>query len=142
MTPSPLLSTLIPLVPLAAMAWPLYHVIDQEAFQQKPKVEVKSSPTRRADVSIRAAHPFQEVKITIGEASWSFAPDESLKEIYFPLDDSGNLLVAVSATWPEGTPESALFVEFMPDGMETRSDTVWGLENITGEFEFHWDLTP
>jgi len=142
MTPSPLLSTLIPLIPLAAMAWPLHRIIHQEAFQQKPEIEVKRSPTRRADVSLRAAHPFLEVNVTIGEANWSFASDESLKEIYFPLDDSGNLVLAVNATWPKGTPESALFVEFMPDELETRNHTVWGLEEITEEVEFHWDLTP
>ncbi|MEJ6580274.1 MAG: hypothetical protein QNL33_20195 [Akkermansiaceae bacterium] len=142
MTRSPLLSTLIPLIPLAAMAWPLQHVINQEAFQQAPEVEGKSSPTRRADVLIRAAHRFTEVKITIGEASWSFAPDEDHKEIYFPLADSGDLLLAVKATWPENIPESAIFIEFTPDELENRSHTVWGFGEITEEIEFHWDLTP
>lgn len=140
MTRSPLLSTLIPLVPLAAMAWPLHHVIHQETFQQAPEVEVKSGPTRRADVFIRAAHPFTEVKVIIGEASWSFSPDEDYKEIYFPLADSGDLLLAVNATWPEGTPESAIFIEFTPDELENRSHTVWGFGEITEEVTFQWNL--
>ena len=141
MTRSPLLSTLLPLIPLAAMAWPLHHVIHQETFQQKPDIEIKSSPTRRADVSVRSAHPCEEIKLTIGEASWSFTPDDDFKEIYFPLDDSGNILVALTATWPDGTPESAIFIEMMPDELETRSHTVWGIGEITEEVTFHWDLT-
>ena len=40
------------------------------------------------------------------------------------VSHDGNELI-VSATWPEGTPETALTVELEPDGFETRSETRW-----------------
>ena len=140
MTRSPLLSTLLPLIPLAAMAWPLHRVIHQEAFQQVPEIEVAASPTRRAYLDIRSAHPFTEVTVSIGNAHWTFSPEENTKVIYFPLDDTGDLHLDLTAIWPEGTPETAVFLELTPDEMENRSHTVWGIENVTEPIDFHWDI--
>lgn len=40
------------------------------------------------------------------------------------VSHDGNELL-LSATWPEGTPETALTLELEPDGFETRRETRW-----------------
>lgn len=142
MTRSPLLSTLIPLVPLAAMAWPLHRVINQNDFESGPEpvAETGAGPTRAAHLNIRSAHPYSELIISIGEANWRIEPEETFKEIFIPLDQSGELHITVSAKWPDDTPESAIFIELMPFELETQSKTIWGIGEVTEEFTFVWDL--
>ena len=141
MTRSPLLSTLLPLIPLAAMAWPLHQVITQEAYVQEEEIAAEPGPTRRADLEIRSAHPFTKIEVKIDQAIWDFLPGDYEKELYFPLDQSGDLDLTFTATWPEGTPETAVIFELTPDELEMKSHTLWGLENVTEEVKFHWDLT-
>ena len=147
MTSSPLLSTLIPLVPLAAMAWPLHRIINQDppALEAEEPEEIKAGDPVKATLNIRSAHPFTKFTITAGEdagkTNWSFSPDETYKEIIVPLAESGELFLTASAIWPDDTPETAIFIELMPDGLETRSHTIWGAGEITEEITFQWDLS-
>lgn len=141
MTRSPFASALIPLVPLAAMAWPLHRAISREGYQHAPEEKVASlGPTRQADLAVRSAHPFLEITVRIGQAHWTFAPAEDLKEIHFPLDSSGDLHLTVTVVWPEETPESAVFLELTAAELGNRSATIWGLGEVTEELDFHWDL--
>lgn len=143
MTRSPLLSTFIPLVPLAAMAWPLHRIINQDppALEPLPQGKVSTGAPIPAALNIRSAHPFSEFTLNAGEANWSFSADDTYKEIFVPVDENGELYLVASATWPEGTPETALFIELMPDGLETRSHTLWGFGEITEEITFQWELS-
>ena len=143
MTSSPIFSTLVPLVPLAAMAWPLHRVINQEppALEPEPIEESPAGAPIQATLNIRSAHPFSEFTITAGEASWNFSPDDTFKEVLVSLEENGELYLAASATWPEETPETAIFIELMPDGLETRSHTLWGSGEITEEITFQWEVS-
>ncbi|MEJ6720020.1 MAG: hypothetical protein ACJAT6_001601 [Akkermansiaceae bacterium] len=140
MTKSPLTATLIPLIPLAALGWPLAKVLNQKAYQPVEIEDMPTGPLTTADLEINTAHPFKEMTVTIGESSWSFAPDEDVKEIHYERGSRVTLLVSV--IWPEDTPKTALRLELLPEEIETRSYTLWGLGEATEEITFTWDDQP
>ncbi|MDB4502073.1 hypothetical protein N9205_00675 [Akkermansiaceae bacterium] len=141
MTRSPLSATLIPLVPLAALGWPLAKVINREPYQQQVEVEeVNVGPLIQADLQITAAHPFERLEVTAGDATWTFNANEDIKEIYFPKED--DVILTVTAIWPEDTPESAILLTLRPDGRLDRTDTLWGYLAVTKEIKFTWDPEP
>lgn len=45
-------------------------------------------------------------------------------EAQLEISHDGNEML-LAATWPEGTPDTAVTVEIEPDGFETRSETRW-----------------
>ncbi len=137
MTKFPLGATLIPLIPLAALGWPLARVINQKAYQPVEAEDKASGPLTTAFLQINSAHPFAELTVTIEEASWTFAPDEDEKEIHYERDSKVTLLVSV--TWPEDTPKTALRLELIPEGIEARFHTLWGLGKATEELTFTWE---
>lgn len=136
MTRSPFVATLIPLIPLAALGWPLARVLNQADFQRVTPEKVGPSTLATADLFLRSAHPFSEVTVTIEEATWTFAPGEDLKEIHYPLGAQATLLVSV--TWPDGTPETAALLTLRPEGKADRTKTLWGLGEVTEEIIFTW----
>lgn len=137
MTRSPFLITLLPLIPLALLAWPLSAVISKKPpRKQTAGIGIQQGPLMTAELSILAAHPFQSVTVEIGDQSWSFAPDEDIQEIQFPRESSVTL--TVSATWPDGTPESAILLKLQAEGLPDQSHTTWGWGQITEPVTFTW----
>ena len=52
---------------------------------------------------------------------------------------AGDCQVNVSATWPGNTPDTALTLEFEPDGLESRSETRWSSGGSLDEvITFSW----
>lgn len=137
MTRSPLTASLLPLVPLAALGWPLARVINQEPYQQSKIEEISSGPLLQADLQIKAAHPFKKIEVLAGDTTWTFNANEDIKTIYFPKDLE--VVFTVTATWPENTPESAILLTLRPDGRPDRTHTLWGYLELTEEVKFTWD---
>ncbi|MEN3940071.1 hypothetical protein WJU23_02175 [Prosthecobacter sp. SYSU 5D2] len=79
-------------------------------------------------VRLRFAHAPLTVSLMQGDEELAEKLDLSASPVEFKagmeVSHDGNELI-VSATWPEGTPETALTVELEPDGFETRSETRW-----------------
>lgn len=138
MTKSPLAVTLLPLLPLAALAWPLSSIIYQDAYVPPP-LEAKTSTSQliTAELYVQSAHPFQEISVKIGEATWTFGPDEYEKEIHFPADKE--IFLTVSITWPPDTPETAALIHLTPENRLDRSHTIWGELEVTEEVKFTWE---
>ena len=135
MTTSPFFVTLVTLIPLVALGWPLAKVINQNSYVVPPEVtENPTGPLVSADLEIHSAHPFESIKVKIGETSWSFTPEESIKQIYYPRD--ARLILEVNVDWPEGTPETAVLFTLSPDGENDLKHTLWGEDEITAEIEF------
>ena len=129
MTRSPLLSALFALVPLVVLAFPLSRVLNPPPVVQKEQTE-EEAMMLRADVILRAAHPFE--KVTVNEVTFSAGEEE--KEVIFnskePLD--------VFVQWPEGVAESALFIEVMADHQDLKSHTIWGYGSASEELNLKW----
>lgn len=129
MTRSPLLAALFALVPLVVLAFPLSRVLNPPPVVQKEQTK-EEAMMLRADVILRAAHPFE--KVTINEVTFSAGEEE--KEITFNSKEPLNVFVQ----WPEGIAESALFIEVMADHQELKSHTLWGFGSASEALNFQW----
>lgn len=93
-------------------------------------------------VRLRYAHKPQKVTLSQGGRELLAVTqfDASPLELKAGLEIShdGNELI-LAATWPEGTPDTALTVELEPDGFETQSQTRWSSEAALEEvLTFTW----
>ena len=135
MTRSPIVSTLCALIPLAALAIPLSRVLSPDLVVQVEVIEpLHADDLVRADILLKSAHPFEQVTVN----GVLFLKGEEEKEVRF--DPSQAFTIGV--TWPAGTPESALQLEIIPDGLEIKSHTLWGSESAKEEIQFSWEEAP
>ena len=138
MTRSPLAVTILPLLPLAALAWPLSKVMSKTVSVPPPSVvETPSGPLLPADVSVQSAHPFETLTVTVNKDTWTFTPDDDIQEIQIP--EEPKVILTISVTWPEGTPETAVQVLLQADGRDDRSKTLWGTREVIEEIQFTWE---
>ena len=137
MTRSPIFSTLIPLITLVALGWPLAQVLNQSDYQAVEPEKTVVSDLIKADLLILSAHPFSELSVTIAEATWTFTPGEDLKEIEYPKGSKVDLTASI--TWPDGTPETATLLTLRAEGKSDRSHTFWGYGETTEEITFTWE---
>ncbi|MGV3658955.1 MAG: hypothetical protein ACO1TE_02190 [Prosthecobacter sp.] len=110
-----------------ALAVPLSHLTGTST-QDKPatKAEKKAEKSSGARLRVRYAHrpATLSVKIAdkelVGEVT---ASPLEIKTTLLAADEGVDVFLA--ATWPEGTPDTALTLEVEPDGLESRTETRW-----------------
>lgn len=93
-------------------------------------------------IRLRFAHLPLTISLKQGDQELAGKLDLSASPVEFqsalPLSPDGNELI-VTATWPDGTPNTALTVELEPDGLESRSETVWSTDATLNEvLTFLW----
>lgn len=141
MTRSPLFSLSIPLLPLVLLGIPLWVVTRPSSPPQNPRSEEKQNREFiAADLSVVSAHPFLTLSVEIDGQSWTFENDE-IQEVQLPRSEDFSATLLVRASWPEGTPLTALLLELTPEGLEDRSKTLWGETDIIEEIQFQWQPT-
>lgn len=92
----------------------------------------------RCDIYIRSAHLFDSVTLTISDSSVQLSGEELEMEAYLPV--TNELVIGqLTIVWPEGTPETALELELIPDGLPERKVTVWGSGSLEETVEFDWE---
>jgi hypothetical protein len=81
-------------------------------------------------VLLRVRYAHKPLKISLKDAAEELLIEPDLSAS--PLEVDSQLVVrkegnelSLEATWPEGTPDTALTVEIEPDGREARRETVW-----------------
>lgn len=77
-------------------------------------------------VRVRYAHRPVTLSVKIGEKELIGGIEDSPMEVdaLLPAPKEG-VDVFLKATWPEGTPDTAVTLEVEPDGLATRSETRW-----------------
>lgn len=93
-------------------------------------------------VRLRFAHTPLSVSLMQGDEELAEKLDLSASPVEFKagmeVSHDGNELI-VSATWPKGTPDTALTIELEPDGFEIRSETRWSSDAALNEvLTFQW----
>ncbi len=84
----------------------------------------------KSPVFLRVRYAHKPLKISLKEAKRELIikPDLSASpleiETQLAIRPEGNEL-SLEASWPEGTPDTALTIEIEPDGRDARSETVW-----------------
>ncbi|MFC5453561.1 hypothetical protein [Prosthecobacter fluviatilis] len=108
-----------------------------KAAELKKMVEEKSV---KGLVRVRYAHRPVTLSVKIGEKEVISSVEESPMEVDAPLPSTKDGVdVFVKATWPEGTPDTAVTVELEPDGLATRSETRWSSAASLDEvITFEW----
>ncbi len=109
------------------------------------QAEVKSGEkkaTVKVLVRVRFAHPptsvslIQEGKELLAGVEKTHSPLEVSSEIHATHEGEEFLL---AASWPEGTPDTAITVEVEPDGADSQSRTLWSNEGQLSEvLSFQW----
>ena len=91
--------------------------------------ELTATDPRPTYVRLRFAHVPTNVSVTLGEQTIigdDTAVGKNTTEMKLPLVvPKEGVELMVTATWPSGTPDTAVTVEMEPDEMETKSVTVW-----------------
>lgn len=121
----------IPLSILTGTATPV------KAAEVKKVVEEKGV---KGLVRVRYAHRPVTLSVRVGEKELIQGVEESPMEVDAPLPSTKDGVdVFVKATWPEGTPDTAVTVELEPDGLATRSETRWSSAASLDEvITFEW----
>lgn len=110
------------------LAVPLSHLTGTTtpAKAAEPVKVAEETKSVKALVRVRYAHRPATLSVKIGEKEVIGTIEDSPMEVdaYLPSPKDG-VDVFVKATWPEGTPDSAITLEVEPDGLATRSETRW-----------------
>lgn len=93
-------------------------------------------------VRVRFAHKPTKLSLKLGaqdllaDADPSASPIETSRDLLLPKE---GIEVQASATWPDGTPDTALTVELEPDAMDAQSQTRWSIGSTLSEtLVFQW----
>jgi hypothetical protein len=112
-------------VPLAQLTGNVTHAEVTTSVPAKPG----DAPVKAAAV-IRVRYAHKPLTVSLKKSGQELLPKLDLSasptETRAEIDVSkGGHELEVTATWPPGTPDTALTLEIEPDGFETRSETRW-----------------
>lgn len=127
---SPPLHLALFFIGFALMAVPLVRLTSATPVPVKSEpATVQATATEKVPVLLRLrfAHTPLNVRVALGEqvlldGAVTESPHEFSTDLILPKD---GIELALSANWPEGTPDTALTLELEPDGLDTRSETRW-----------------
>ncbi|WP_395737926.1 hypothetical protein [Prosthecobacter sp.] len=109
------------------LAVPLSHLTGTVSVAKAAApAKVVEEKSVKALVRVRYAHRPAKLSVKIGDKEQitviEDTPLEWRTSLPSPRDGAD---VFVQATWPEGTPDTALTLEVEPDGLASRSETRW-----------------
>lgn len=146
MRPSPLFLLVLVTVGLGLIAVPLVRLTGASAAS-RPGPAAAPDPTATAPriptwLRLRFTHPPERVSLR--------QDGRELAEVAMPTDNPivasltlslppEGIELLVEATWPAGTPTTALGVELEPDGYDSRATTLWTDTATVSEIvSFQW----
>ena len=135
MTGSPPLHLALLLVVFMSLAVPLVQLTSAPSTKRAIAVEVKEPEVVRGLMRVRWAHSPTRLAIRSGDEVISESkPEGSMMEKEFELKiPAEGIEFALSAEWPEATPDTAITLELEPDGLDARSETKWSIGNQLDE---------
>lgn len=109
-------------IPLAQLTFARHETV-------MAKAEAPTTPSAQTGVLLRLrfAHVPKSLSLKLGDrelvpSGSQVSPVEIRTEVTLPAEGMDLLL---DATWPEGTPETAVTIDLEPDGLDTKSHTRW-----------------
>lgn len=132
----PPLHLIIITIGFALLAMPLAHLTSARPATSTA-AETSSPSTTPTLIRVRFAHVPQSVSLKHdGRELLPASSIEFRAELTIPPD---GIELFLTATWPAGTPDTAITVELEPDGLETQSQTRWSNGGSLAEpLLFHW----
>ncbi|MEQ1749620.1 MAG: hypothetical protein ABL974_09380 [Prosthecobacter sp.] len=125
-------------VPLSQLTGNVAQVKAAPVMAKAGDVPVKSA----AVIRLRYAHKPLSISLKQGGlellTKLDFTSSPAEEQTSMTISKAGNEL-ELTATWPPGTPDTALTLEVEPDGLETRSETRWSDDATLNEIiTFLW----
>lgn len=117
------------------LAVPLSHLTGEMSNAKVVASSSEKAPDVKALLRLRFAHRPASLSLKVADLEELSAVGDSPMEteVSLPALDHG-VDIFLAATWPEGTPDTALTLEIEPDGFEVRSETRWsssgGLDEV------------
>ena len=136
----PLLNLLVCLGLAFAVVAPLVRRMTVVAAPPPPAAAVDTSGSVEASVRFRCVHAPRSLAVTAAGrplARWENAAGDLAFEERVALPwEARRTEFTVTASWPDGTPETVIEVTIEPDGLEARTTNLWSsggtLEEIVG----------
>lgn len=120
--------------------WKLTRASPLRATEQRFEEDARATVSTR--ISVRYAHPPSVLTVShLGESVWSPSSSAEIdagKALQLALPEEGIDLL-VTATWPEGTPMTALEVMLEPEARFEQSRVLWGEGQCDDILTFTWD---
>ena len=140
MKDGPLREGILLVAGLGLLAVPLAMVTGQPKPARSQLVSPEASPDAwAADVEVRSAHPFQWMELRRGKTVLARVEGPASEgEFECPVAKKGELLV-VAASYPAGTPETALQVQLWASSFPEIEHTFWGEGELVEEIEVKFD---
>lgn len=108
------------------LAVPLSQLTGNTSHVQPTEKKVAESSNVKTFLRLRYAHKPATLSLKIAGKEQLADIEASPIEITTNLPDiQHGVDLFLSATWPEGTPDTSLTLELEPDGLATRSETRW-----------------
>jgi hypothetical protein len=122
------------------LAVPLSQLTGTTSHVQHTEKKEKESPSVKTFLRLRYAHKPATLSLKIAGKELITKIEASPIEMNTTLPDTQHGVdVFLSATWPEGTPDTSLTLELEPDGLATRSETRWSTAGSLDEvITFIW----
>jgi hypothetical protein len=143
----PPLHVLLFAIAFALLALPLSRLTfarPDEMPTEHVRVEEKAHSRVPTFIRVRLAHRPTSLSLKVEGRELLSAEQQKPTETDIPLDTelvipADGLEILATATWPEGTPDTALTLELEPSEMENRSLTNWSAGNqLSAAYTFHW----
>ena len=122
------------------LAVPLSHLTGETSNAKVVASSSEKAPDVKALLRLRFAHRPASLSLKVADLEeFSAVGDSPMEtEVSLPALDHG-VDVFLVATWPEGTPDTALTLEIEPDGFEVHSETRWSSSGSLDEvITFTW----
>jgi hypothetical protein len=109
-------------IPLAQLTFARH-----ETVMAKPEIPTTPSVQTGMLLRLRFAHVPKSLSLKLGDRELIpsvplVSPLEIPTEMIIPAE---GLDLMLEASWPEGTPETAVTIDLEPDGLDTKSHTRW-----------------
>jgi hypothetical protein len=117
------------------IAVPLSHLTGETSNAKVVVTSSEAASSINALLRLRFAHRPASLSLKVADQEAFSAVGDSPMEAEVSLSAlERGVDVFLVATWPEGTPDTALTLEIEPDGLEVRSETRWsssgGLDEV------------
>lgn len=143
----PPLHVLAFVVAFVLLAIPLSHLTSARVDETKQE-EMKEKKTDEEKVPtfirVRMAHLPSSLSLTVDGVELLSAEQQKPQELEFsletPLAISTEVLeIFAKATWPEGTPSTAVTIELEPSERDPRTLTNWSIgSELKSAYQFQW----
>ena len=124
---------------LALPVWLLTHREDR--WKPTPEAEnvQTSEGTLRCDLFVKAAHPYERLTVKFNQTTQvELLAGRAEVEVFLPKKED-TAVYEVSVVWPAATPETAVELELVPDGLPEQKWTIWGEGEVYEEIVMQWE---